>query len=32
VRQIEVNLLKKMKTFLEEEAPDLKTFFTNAET
>ncbi len=31
VRQIEVNLLKKMKKYLEQEAPDIKSFFGQEE-
>ena len=31
VRQIEVNLLKKMKKFLEKEVPDIKNFFGQEE-
>jgi RNA polymerase sigma-32 factor len=31
VRQIEVNLLKKMKKYLEQEVPDIKNFFGNEE-
>ena len=31
VRQIEVNLLKKMKKYLEHEVPDIKNFFGNEE-
>lgn len=32
VRQIEVNLLKKMKKYLEQEAPDIKSFFGQEES
>ena len=31
VRQIEVNLLKKMKKFLESELPDIKNFYGQEE-
>jgi RNA polymerase sigma-32 factor len=31
VRQIEVNLLKKMKKFLEKEVPDIKNFYGQEE-
>jgi RNA polymerase sigma-32 factor len=31
VRQIEVNLLKKMKKYLEQEVPDIKNFFGQEE-
>ena len=31
VRQIEVNLLKKMKKYLEQEVPDIKNFFGEEE-
>ena len=31
VRQIEVNLLNKMKKFLEKEVPDIKNFFGQEE-
>jgi RNA polymerase sigma-32 factor len=32
VRQIEVNLLKKMKKYLEQEVPDIKNFFGKEES